>query len=86
MLSATAAVKRGGGEEGVEMGWGIERKMRGKQRQCVTVSACGNAELPFETTDNVAGESREREHFREALIAQEEPDRALNHSVKSRSL
>lgn len=65
---------------------GIERKMRGKQRECVTVSACGNAALTFETTDNVAGERRAREQLREALIAQEEPDRALNHSVKSRSL
>lgn len=35
------------------MRWG---KTRGKQRQCVSVSACGNAVLPFETTDNVAGE------------------------------
>lgn len=31
-------------------------KTKGKQRQCVSVSACGNAVLPFETTDNVAGE------------------------------
>lgn len=31
-------------------------KTEGKQRQCVSVSACGNGVLPFETMDNVAGE------------------------------
>lgn len=37
---------------------------KGKQRQCVSVSACGNAVLPFETMDNVAGERESGSSYR----------------------
>lgn len=46
MLSVTVAVD-----------W---RWSEGKQRHCVSVSACGNAVLPLETMDNVAGERESR--------------------------